>query len=69
MIGQNRQAGFQQAKADRDYSDVNRLLVENTELTRAIHLVTEEVHQRLLTDQAAPQVGPAESATDAEHHD
>ena len=69
MIGQNRQAGFQQAKADQDYSDVNRLLVENTELTRAIHLVTEEVHQRLLTDQAAPQVGPAESATDAEHHD
>ena len=69
MIGQNRQAGFQQAKADRDYSDVNRLLVENTELTRAIHLVTEEVHQRLLTDQAAPQVGPAESATDAERHD
>src|SRR5690348_15697523 len=35
MIGQNRQAAFQQAKADRDYGDVNRLLVENTNITRA----------------------------------
>ena len=47
MIGQNRQAGFQQAKADHDYGDVNRLLVENTDLTRAIHQLTEEVHQHL----------------------
>ena len=47
MIGQNRQAAFQQAKADHDYSDVNRLLVENTDLTRAIHQLTEEVHQHL----------------------
>jgi uncharacterized membrane protein len=37
MIGQNRQAAFQQQKADHDYHDVNRLLVENTELTQAIH--------------------------------
>jgi uncharacterized membrane protein len=37
MIGQNRQAEFQQQKADHDYQDVNRLLVENTNLTRAIH--------------------------------
>src|SRR5436305_13518057 len=40
MIGQNRQAALEQAKADRDYADVNRLLVENTELTRAIHALT-----------------------------
>ena len=70
MIGQNRQAGFQQAKADQDYSDVNRLLVENTELTRTIHRLTEDVHQRLFVGQSAPsQVEPAESATDAEHRD
>ncbi len=69
MIGQNRQAGFQQAKADQDYSDVNRLLVENTELTRAIHVVTEEVRQRLLADQGPSQSGTAESTTDADHHD
>src|SRR5438270_6251248 len=36
MIGQNRQAAFQQAKADQDYKDINTLLNENTELTRAI---------------------------------
>jgi uncharacterized membrane protein len=48
MIGQNRQASFQQAKSDRDYQDVNTLLVENTDLTRAINQMTEEVHQRLL---------------------
>jgi uncharacterized membrane protein len=47
MIGQNRQAAFQQAKADEDYTDVNRLLQENTELTRAVHQLTKEVHERL----------------------
>src|SRR6201994_4850240 len=35
MIGQNRQAAFQQAKADQDYGDVNKLLVENTDMTRS----------------------------------
>src|SRR4029077_11603602 len=43
MIGQNRQAAFQQAKADHDYSDIDRLLIENTELTRAVHRLTSEV--------------------------
>jgi uncharacterized membrane protein len=47
MIGQNRQAAFQQAKADQDYGDVNRLLVENTDLTRQIHELTQQVHQLL----------------------
>ena len=47
MIGQNRQASFQQAKADQDYGDVNKLLVENTELTRTIDKLTRDVHQRL----------------------
>jgi uncharacterized membrane protein len=37
LIGQNRQAAFQQAKADHDYQDVNMLLEENTALTRTIH--------------------------------
>jgi uncharacterized membrane protein len=48
MIGQNRQAVFQQEKADHDYGDVNRLLVENTELTRAVHRLTLELHQHIL---------------------
>jgi len=46
MIGQNRQAAFQQSKADQDYKDVNTLLVENTELTRLIHQLTKDLHDR-----------------------
>jgi uncharacterized membrane protein len=49
MIGQNRQGAFQQAKADHDYLDVNKLLVENTDLTRAVHDLTVELHHHLLT--------------------
>jgi uncharacterized membrane protein len=48
MIGQNRQASFQQAKADHDYADINRLLVENTELTKAIHQLTRELHGHVM---------------------
>jgi uncharacterized membrane protein len=48
MIGQNRQAAFQQTKSDRDYNDVNTLLTENTELTRAINQMTAELHQHLI---------------------
>jgi len=55
MIGQNRQAAFQQAKADKDYADVNRLLVENTNLTREIHELTAQLHQRVFAD--PPQSG------------
>jgi uncharacterized membrane protein len=54
MIGQNRQATFQQSKADRDYGDVNKLLVENTDLTRAINKMTAEIHQHLVADTARP---------------
>jgi uncharacterized membrane protein len=50
LIGQNRQAAFQQAKADHDYETVNQMLEENTELTRAIHGLAEDVHERLLED-------------------
>jgi uncharacterized membrane protein len=45
MIGQNRQASFQQSKADTDYATVDKLLEENTRLTRLIHQLTREVHQ------------------------
>ena len=54
MIGQNRQGAFQQAKADRDYEDINRLLVENTELTRTIHQLTAEVHQHMFGAAGGP---------------
>ena len=54
MIGQNRQAGFQQAKADHDYMEEEALLGENTDLTRTIHQLTEEVHRHLLGTATAP---------------
>jgi uncharacterized membrane protein len=54
MIGQNRQAALEQAKADHDYREVNSLLIENTELTRAIHQLADEQHRRLMDDRRTP---------------
>ncbi|HEV7523793.1 MAG TPA: DUF1003 domain-containing protein [Acidimicrobiia bacterium] len=48
MIGQNRQSAFQQAKADHDYSEEQALLEENTDLTRLIHELTQQVHEKLV---------------------
>jgi uncharacterized membrane protein len=48
MIGQNRQADFQQAKADHDFNEQELELKTNTELTREIHTLTTELHNRLL---------------------
>ena len=48
MIGQNRQAAFQQAKADHDFETQELELKTNTELTRQIHFLTEELHRRLI---------------------
>ena len=60
MIGQNRQASFQQAKADHDYGDINTLLVENTDITRAIHELTRQVAAHVLTPAPPPGSGPRE---------
>jgi uncharacterized membrane protein len=54
MIGQNRQAEFQQAKADHDFVEQELELKTNTELTLAIHAMTTELHRRLLADVADP---------------
>ncbi|HZX04476.1 DUF1003 domain-containing protein [Kribbella sp.] len=48
MIGQNRQAAFQQAKADHDFAESELELKTNTELTREIHALTTELHRRLV---------------------
>ncbi|WP_327119819.1 DUF1003 domain-containing protein [Nocardia sp. NBC_01730] len=48
MIGQNRQAQFQRIKADHDFAEQELELKTNTELTRAIHAMTTELHRRLL---------------------
>lgn len=50
MIGQNRQAAFQQAKADHDFNEQELELKTNTELTRAIHTLTTELHRRVVVD-------------------
>jgi len=50
MIGQNRQSTFQQAKADHDFSEQELELKTNTELTRAIHVLTTELHRRVIGD-------------------
>src|SRR5215471_726265 len=52
MIGQNRQAAFQQAKADHDFTEQELELKTNTELTREIDRLTTELHQRLLKNPA-----------------
>jgi uncharacterized membrane protein len=55
MIGQNRAASFQQAKADHDFVEQEMELKTNTKLTREIHKLTTEVHARLLAPQQPPQ--------------
>lgn len=48
MIGQNRSAAFQQHKADHDFVEQEMELRTNTDLTREIHRMTQELHRRLL---------------------
>jgi uncharacterized membrane protein len=51
LIGQNRSAAFQQAKADHDFLEEEAELRTNTALTREIHKLTTELHSRVI-DQA-----------------
>jgi len=52
MISQNRQAAFQQAKADHDYEAQELELKTNTELTRQIQILTDELHRRFIRGSA-----------------
>ena len=54
MIGQNRQSEFQQAKADHDFVAQEKELHSNTELTKAIHALTTDIHRQIV-----PQTGGA----------
>jgi uncharacterized membrane protein len=47
LIGQNRQAEFQQAKADHDFVEQEQELKVNTELTRAVHALAVEMHAQV----------------------
>jgi uncharacterized membrane protein len=59
MIGQNRQAEFQRAKADHDYATEAQELQTNTELTRAVLTMTTELHRHVLGS-ATEGNGPGE---------
>jgi uncharacterized membrane protein len=61
MIGQNRQAAFQQAKADHDFEAQELELTTNTELTRQIHVLTQEMHRRLIGPASGPHDSPSGS--------
>jgi uncharacterized membrane protein len=52
LVGQNRQAEFQQAKADHDFNEQELELKTNTELTRQIHTLTTELHRRVIDEPA-----------------
>ncbi len=54
MIGQNRQSIFQQAKADHDFVAQELELKTNTDLTREIHVLTTELHRRVIDDVPGP---------------
>ena len=46
MIGQNRQASFQQAKADHDFVEQELELKTNTDLVRQTHTLVVEMHDK-----------------------
>ena len=48
MIGQNRAAAFQQAKADHDFREKRPSSRRTRDLTRAIHELTLQLHQHVL---------------------
>jgi uncharacterized membrane protein len=48
MIGQNRQAEFTQGKADHDYMEEEAELHLNTELTKAIHTLAQQIHAQVI---------------------
>jgi uncharacterized membrane protein len=59
MIGQNRQAEFQRAKADHDFATGARDLRTNTELTTAIHALTIDIHRHVLAAQPPASATPS----------
>ncbi|HEY7136083.1 MAG TPA: DUF1003 domain-containing protein [Acidimicrobiia bacterium] len=61
MIGQNRQSAFQQAKADHDFHEAETELQANTELTRAVHAITQDIHAMMakLSQSAGDDPPPA----------
>lgn len=59
MIGQYRQAGFQRAKPDHDFTFGEQELRRNTQLTEEIHTLTAALHRHVIGD--AVETGQPES--------
>ncbi len=59
MIGQNRQATFQQEKADHDFVEEVQELKLNTELTREIGELTRELHEYVVGTPRQDPIGTA----------
>jgi uncharacterized membrane protein len=57
MIGQNRQAAFQQHKADHDFLVEEQELHTNTEITKTLETLTREIHAVVV--HAGPPTGEA----------
>ena len=57
MIGQNRQAAYQQAKADHDFVTSEAELHTNTVLTQAIHDLTTQLHAQVCLGGTTPVQG------------
>jgi uncharacterized membrane protein len=55
LIGQNRQAAFQQAKADHDFNEADQELRRNTELTRELHEMIREMREEPAPPYEAPR--------------
>ena len=58
MIGQNRQSAFKQARADHDFESHELELKTNTELTRQIHVLTQELHRRFIPPVSEHRTSP-----------
>jgi uncharacterized membrane protein len=59
MIGQNRQASFQQAKDDHDFQVGEQELHANTDLTKLVHQLTTDIHSRVMEAPAPRDGDPA----------
>jgi uncharacterized membrane protein len=61
LIGQNRQAAFQQAKADHDFHEAETELKVNTDLTRSVHALTQEIHAAVHARSPHAKLPPTET--------
>ena len=62
MIGQNRQADFAQRKADHDFKEQELELRLNTDLTKQVHALAQEIHRYVSNGANPPGSTPMRGA-------